>query len=520
MCDNLSDDREYDENCANIQLEKNRDDYKELKTVGCVVRPNKIVKSLKDELYEKFCELRRNKNHFVKYDLHPYLPKDHPRFLEFCTSNTSKTKYKGYSLVQRDEQKKIWKYMCSICLVDLNYSLWTNNENKKLRDEYRNLFRKLKCGHEFHVKCITNYSYCPNCRQVEEKLSNNPTSPENIILNKKKEILHGYTKTIAQVRKEYENILMCEEGALEICSTPSPPRPPTPPPSKKRPRPPQTEEEKTPSIPERRKKSKPQKPKRTPKKKQDDGGMFAQIERSKAEDKRFKELSHKPNRSEEEQEEYEKLKSKLKTKYNQNGRNEYGENHSLDHKENKEEMNKKFGGLLEENKRIDSPILVLDDDTVPKGGLGTSNYLCDHFGVDPKNLHIPQCNLEKSETMKLDVKFGKCVHHNTVVDYLKKNPSQRFGGIYLDLCGTYTGQLKPALEEFFRGDRIPPEGIVLAMTWTHRDAESKLHHTTVELSNFVYKKARRINMEPKFYDPVVEDNASMHVLFVSLVPPT
>jgi len=106
MCDNLSDDREYDENCANIQLEKNRDDYKELKTVGCVVRPNKIVKSLKDELYEKFCELRRNKNHFVKYDLHPYLPKDHPRFLEFCTSNTSKTKYKGYSLLQRDEQKK------------------------------------------------------------------------------------------------------------------------------------------------------------------------------------------------------------------------------------------------------------------------------------------------------------------------------------------------------------------------------------------------------------------------------
>ena len=246
MCDNLSDDREYDENCANIQLEKNRDDYKELKTVGCVVRPNKIVKSLKDELYEKFCDLRRNKIHFVKYDLHPYLPKDHPRFLEFCTSNTSKTKYKGYSLVQRDEQKEIWKYMCSICLVDLNYSLWTNNENKKLRDEYRNLFRKLKCGHEFHVKCITNYSYCPNCRQVEEKLSNNPTSPENIILNKKKEILHGYTKTIAQVRKEYENILMCEEGALEICSTPSPPRPPTPPPpSKKRPRPPQTEEETT-----------------------------------------------------------------------------------------------------------------------------------------------------------------------------------------------------------------------------------------------------------------------------------
>ena len=63
------------------------------------------------EQYEKFCELRRNKNHFVKYDLHPYLPKDHPRFLEFCTSNTSKTKYKGYSLVQRDEQKKIWKYI-------------------------------------------------------------------------------------------------------------------------------------------------------------------------------------------------------------------------------------------------------------------------------------------------------------------------------------------------------------------------------------------------------------------------
>ena len=105
-----------------------------------------------------------------------------------------------------------------------------------------------------------------------------------------------------------------------------------------------------------------------------------------------------------------------------------------------------------------------------------------------------------------------------VVEYLENNPDVQFGGMYLDLCGTYTGQLKPALEEVFRGDRIHPEGIVLAMTWTHRDIEKKLHHTTLELSDLFHTQSRRINMKPKFCDPLVEEYASMHVLFVSLVP--
>jgi len=176
-------------------------------------------------------------------------------------------------------------------------------------------------------------------------------------------------------------------------------------------------------------------------------------------------------------------------------------------------MNKKFGSWLEEYKRTDCNLLVLDDDANPP--FGTSNYLCDHFGVNPDHLHIPQNNLEKAERMKHDEKFGKCVHHNTV-EYLE-NTDVQFGGMYLDLCGTYTGQLKPALEEFFRRDRIHPEGIVLAMTWTHRDIESKLHRTTFELSGFFYEQAQRINMKVgKLSMP--EGYRYMHVLFVSLVP--
>ena len=135
--------------------------------------------------------------------------------------------------------------------------------------------------------------------------------------------------------------------------------------------------------------------------------------------------------------------------------------------------------------------------------------------MDPKNLHIPQYDPKKSERMKLDGKFGERVFHASVTEYLSTNPTLRFGGIYLDLCGSYTGQLKPALEEFFRKDRIHPEGIVFAMTWTHRDVESKLFETIFELLDLFRRQAHRINMIVA--DQKRVDYVPMHVLFVSLV---
>jgi hypothetical protein len=68
--------------------------------------------------------------------------------------------------------------------------------------------------------------------------------------------------------------------------------------------------------------------------------------------------------------------------------------------------------------------------------------------------------------------FGSQVVHASVQDYLREG-DERYAGMYLDLCGTWEAQLRPALEALFaRPDALPPPGappFVLGVTWGTRN---------------------------------------------------
>ena len=143
---------------------------KTLKKTQETIMTDTIIDKWKTKGYsinKKKKEIRTEKRRFLR-ELQKKMPKEHPRFHEFCTPKWKPpaSSSKEYSLIQKDEQVRIWKFIpfCSVCLENFNLK-----EYKKKR----NLFQQLSCGHEFHVECIDSQSIanntCPNCRQDEEK---------------------------------------------------------------------------------------------------------------------------------------------------------------------------------------------------------------------------------------------------------------------------------------------------------------------------------------------------------------
>ena len=123
---------------------------------------------------------------------------------------------------------------------------------------------------------------------------------------------------------------------------------------------------------------------------------------------------------------------------------------------------------------IGQAVLVLDDNKKP--AFGTSLRLVREKWIQPEQLRIVQCCDEKAADMQKHEVFGPRVVHAAVQDYLEQG-DERFAGAYLDLCGTWDKQLRPALEALFaRPQALPPHGsppFVLGVTWITRDAQSQ-----------------------------------------------
>ena len=123
-------------------------------------------------------------------------------------------------------------------------------------------------------------------------------------------------------------------------------------------------------------------------------------------------------------------------------------------------------------------LLVLDDDTHPP--FGTSRRLVEHHGVDPTQLCIVQADPTKAAAMKSDQQFGPQVVQDYVHLYLQKGEHTtpathtHYAGMYLDLCGSWTGQLEPALQAVLEVLRTTPtqphQPFILGVTWCTRDA--------------------------------------------------
>lgn len=126
-------------------------------------------------------------------------------------------------------------------------------------------------------------------------------------------------------------------------------------------------------------------------------------------------------------------------------------------------------------------LLVLDDDTHPP--FGTSRRLVEHHGVDATQLCIVQADPTKAAVMQSDPQFGPQVVHDYVHLYLKKGQPHtppthtHYAGMYLDLCGSWSGQLEPALKAVMEVLRTAPsqhghanKPFILGVTWCTRDA--------------------------------------------------
>ena len=155
---------------------------------------------------------------------------------------------------------------------------------------------------------------------------------------------------------------------------------------------------------------------------------------------------------------------------------EYGETHTSEHRQWKTEMNDAFGRALVGSS---GRILVLDDDEYP--AFGTSRRLVEKYGILVSRLCIVQADWDKVRAMRADKVYGAQVVHGYVQDYLRQQGPEkvRYAGVYLDLCGTWIGQLKPALEALL--DQLPrhPEGselsssLILGVTWCTRSAHGQ-----------------------------------------------
>ena len=123
-------------------------------------------------------------------------------------------------------------------------------------------------------------------------------------------------------------------------------------------------------------------------------------------------------------------------------------------------------------------LLVLDDDTHPP--FGTSRRLVEHHGVDATQLCIVQADPTKAAAMQSDPQFGPQVVHDYVQSYLKRGHTPpthtHYAGMYLDLCGSWSGQLEPALKAVMEVLRTAPsqhghanKPFILGVTWCTRD---------------------------------------------------
>ena len=116
-------------------------------------------------------------------------------------------------------------------------------------------------------------------------------------------------------------------------------------------------------------------------------------------------------------------------------------------------------------------VLVLDDNANP--AFGTSQLLVEHHGLKVSQLRIVQCETDKANEMKAHRKFGSLVVEGYVQDHLKDEQyaDEFYDGVYLDLCGSWDKQLKPALEALmFKCKKASVSmSFVLGVTWCTRN---------------------------------------------------
>jgi hypothetical protein len=174
-------------------------------------------------------------------------------------------------------------------------------------------------------------------------------------------------------------------------------------------------------------------------------------------------------------------------------RREYGETWvGDDHAEWKTAMNDVFGNAVRD---LAQPglVLVLDDDAEPKGGFGTSRRLADCHGVKPEELRIVQMDKAKANRMRSDPVFGSRVVESDVVSHLKST-REKYKAVYLDLCGTWGRQLRPALEALLDGDSVKlGTEFMLGVTWCTRDASGETaDEAELMLFRLLSKNGRRL----------------------------
>ena len=172
-------------------------------------------------------------------------------------------------------------------------------------------------------------------------------------------------------------------------------------------------------------------------------------------------------------------------------RREYGESWEGDnHGEWKDAMNVVFGKgvqrITQEHGNNDL-VLVLDDNNEPAGGFGTSRCLHEQFEVPVEALRIVQYDAAKAKRMQANSVYGSRVFHNCVKDHLRTS-DDRYRALYLDLCGTWSVQLRPSLEALFaRRDALPADGspLLLGVTWCTRESsglrENECAHDLVSM---------------------------------------
>ena len=124
----------------------------------------------------------------------------------------------------------------------------------------------------------------------------------------------------------------------------------------------------------------------------------------------------------------------------------------------KEDINK----LLRQHKPKRGLMVVLDHIN-----FNTSSLL-----DEPTRTIIPQRDLDAFSKMKQHEKFGKCVIHKDLLDYLKELPkNKKISMVYADLMGSIKEAI-PILNEL--KDRIC-KGSIVAITISCRDGEQSLY---------------------------------------------
>lgn len=173
----------------------------------------------------------------------------------------------------------------------------------------------------------------------------------------------------------------------------------------------------------------------------------------------------------------------------------YGETFTRSHAEWKANMNGVFASSVASTARAGGGgglVLVLDDDAEPAGGFGTSKRLLQHR-IPPEDLCVVQRDEGKARRMAEHPELGPRVVHADVARHLGST-SDEYRAAYLDLCGSWSCTLRPALEALFGGGgaRVAAGPFVLGVTWCMRDPEgSTLYESVAELSSILLNSSGR-----------------------------